>query len=402
MIFQGHTNTLTYAISLKDTSFAITVGDQRVIACDRGGRLYTLYDEGYTFRRGLDGRILQKWQGDGSRERRWLDETEADALMDSVSATLRGLLDSINSPDWRWTRPPDPGEQTLLTNVLERAAQFDSSAARADAQAFNRVYRPLGILPPDQYLALVLQATEGCSFNTCAFCDLYRQPYRVKTPVEFDQHIADVRRYLGGSITLRQRSIFLGAANALGVPMPRLAPLFESIGRAFDISTHGVYAFVDGFTGTRKSADDYRVLADLGLRRVYMGLESGHDPLLEFVRKPGFSSDAVETVRVIKSTGVSVAVIVMIGLGGDRFAEGHVADTVRALHAMQLGDGDLIYFSDLVEEPDTQYPALATQCGIRRLTHAERAIQREAVRSQLAFSGPPPKFSNYDIREFVY
>ena len=402
MIFQGHTNTLTYTISLKDTSFAITVGDQSVIACDHGGRLYTLYDEGFTFRRGLDGRILQKWQGDGSRARRWQDETEADALMDSVSATLRGLLDSINSPDWRWTRPPDPAELTLLTNVLERGVQFDSHAARADAQAFNRVYRPLGILPPDQYLALVLQATEGCSFNTCAFCDLYRQPYRVKTPVEFDQHIADVRRYLGGSITLRQRSIFLGAANALAVPMPRLVPLFESIVRAFDTSAQGVYAFVDGFTGARKYADDYRVLADLGLRRVYMGLESGHDPLLEFVNKPGFSSDAVETARVIKSAGVSVAVIVMIGLGGDRFAEGHVADTVRALQAMQLGAGDLIYFSDLVEEPGTPYPTLATSQGIRRLTDAERAAQREAIRNQLSFSGPAPKFSNYDIREFVY
>lgn len=402
MICKGQAGNAVYAISLKESSFAVTVGDQSVIACDHGGRLYTLYDEGFTFRRGLDGRILQKWQGSGSRERRWLDEPEADTLMDSVSATLCGLLDSINSPDWRWTQPPDPPEHARLLDVLERAARVDRHAARADAQAFNRVYRPLGILPPDQYLALVLQATEGCSFNTCAFCDLFRQPFRVKTPIEFDRHIADVRRYLGDSITLRQRSIFLGAANALAVPMPRLAPLFESIGRAFDILTHGVYAFVDGFTGTRKSADDYRVLAGLGLRCVYVGLESGHDPLLEFVRKPGFSDDAVETVRAIKSAGVSVAVIVMIGLGGDRFAEGHVADTARALHAMQLGAGDLIYFSDLVEEPDTQYPALAMRHGIRPLTQAGRTAQREAIRRQLTFSSHPPKFSNYDIREFVY
>jgi len=34
--------------------------------------------------------------------------------------------------------------------------------------------KPVGILPPDQYMAVVLQAAEGCAFNTCTFCDFYR------------------------------------------------------------------------------------------------------------------------------------------------------------------------------------------------------------------------------------
>ncbi len=42
---------------------------------------------------------------------------------------------------------------------------------------------------------------------------------------------------------------------------------------------------------------DYRALAALGLRRVYVGLESGHDPLLDFVRKPGRSADAKTSPR---------------------------------------------------------------------------------------------------------
>ena len=46
------------------------------------------------------------------------------------------------------------------------------------------VYSPVGILPPDQYLALVVQATRGCAFNTCTFCDLYRDGYRVKSAAE--------------------------------------------------------------------------------------------------------------------------------------------------------------------------------------------------------------------------
>ena len=128
-------------------------------------------------------------------------------------------------------------------------------------------------------------------------------------------------------------------------------------------------AFLDAFTGTRKSAEDYRALAERGLKRVYIGLESGHDPLLEFVRKPGHARDAIETVRAIKAAGINVGIIVLIGLGGERFAAGHVADTINVLNQMQLATGDLLYFSDLVEEPGTPYPVLAEQQGIRALTH---------------------------------
>lgn len=159
-------------------------------------------------------------------------------------------------------------------------------------------------------------------------------------------------------------------------------------------------AFLDAFTGTRKSVDDYRTLASLGLRRVYIGLESGHDPLLQFVQKPGQAQDAIETVHAIKAAGINVGVIVLIGLGGDRFRDGHTRDTVAVLNQMPLGAGDLIYFSDLVEEAGTPYPAIAAQHEIRALSADERAAQRAAIREGLKLNGA--KVSNYDVREFVY
>jgi radical SAM superfamily enzyme YgiQ (UPF0313 family) len=159
---------------------------------------------------------------------------------------------------------------------------------------------------------------------------------------------------------------------------------------------------VDGFTGTKKTAENYRLLSHLGLRRVYIGLESGHDPLLAFIRKPGLAADAVETAQRIKAVGIQVGVIVMTGLGGERFATGHVADTVAAVNQMQLGEGDLIYFSDLVEIAGTAYPRIAEREAIHALSPEDRRAQREAIRAGLRFGGPGPKFATYDIREFVY
>ena len=409
MIAQGRWHATTYALSLKDSSFSVAINRDEIIACDLAGRLYTAFYDGRHHRRSLNGTVLQKWSDD-ERRRRWLIGDEADQVIYYAAAHFQQLHSALGSPDWEWITPPDHSSALDdLLKVIDRAAHFDSTTARSDAARFAEVYNPIGILPPDQYLALVVQATTGCSFNTCTFCDLYHQPFRVKTPDEFRQHIHQVRDYLGDSILLRQRSIFLGAANALAVAMPRLLPLLEIMReeltpspaqRGRDGVGVGIYAFLDAFTGTRKSVEDYRALAELGLKRVYIGLESGHDPLLEFVRKPGHAQDAVETVETIKAAGINVGLIVMIGLGGDRFAAGHVADTIAVLNQMPLGEGDLIYFSDLVEEPNTLYPQLAQQHGVKPLGAEGRSGQRAALRAGLQLHGV--KVSNYDVREFVY
>ena len=109
-----------------------------------------------------------------------------------------------------------------------------------------------------------------------------------------------------------------------------------------------------------------------------------------------------QTVRAIKSAGVQVGVIVMIGLGGARFADGHERDTAAVINAMGLGEGDLVYFSDLVDVPSASYPAMVTDAQIRPLTGGERRQQQDRIRAGLRFAAAPPQFAAYDIREFTY
>ena len=402
MVLRGQLGASAIICSLKDVSLTVAVDEQSVTAWDRAGRLYSAWSDGTTLRRGLNGHILAKGHEDSAPGPALLDPTRTDAAVDDAAALARRLLEAVDAGLWRWAESPGPAVLANLKDALAAAARFTAGAARADAARFAEVYAPIGMLPPDQYLALVLQATEGCSFNTCTFCGLYGERFRIRGPAEFRDHIARVRRYLGRSIGLRGRSIFLGSANALAVPMAHLVPLVEAVASEFDANARGIFAFLDAFSGARKDAADYRVLGDLGLRRVYIGLESGHDPLLAFVRKPGTSADAIAAVRAIKDAGLHVGVIVMIGLGGDRFAGAHAADTAAALNAMDLGAGDLIYFSNLVEAPGTPYPRLATDLSIQPLAADEMARQRLAIRDRLAFDGPPPRMATYDVREFVY
>ncbi len=402
MVLHARHRGSSYVISLKSHSVAVGIDDSLVAAWDRGGRLYSLFRDEGTWRRGLSGGAIEKRLSGGTRLRRSLMEAEVDGLVDETAAIAGRTSTAMATADWRWEGPVDAVTAQEARVLLAFCARFDAAAARADAARFARVYRPVGILPPDQYLALVVQATEGCSFNTCTFCDLYHDPYRVKTQDEFREHVRTVLDYLGGSVDLRSRGIFLGSANALAIPMTRLIPLLEVLAEEVDSMRRGLNAFVDGFTGQLKTKDDYSQLSQFGLRRVYVGLESGHDPLLAFVRKPGSAAGAVDTVRAVKDAGLNVGVIVMTGLGGRQHAVGHVAGTAAALSAMALGPGDLLYFSELVEVAGTSYPRLALEGALVPLDHEACGLQRERILEATRFPGSRPQVATYDIREFVY
>jgi hypothetical protein len=402
MVVRDFVDGAPFSAALHDQTLTVSLGPRLVAACDRAGRLYSFWKDGHTWRRGLSGRLLHKWHDETGRHCAWPDEADGDAIVDEAASAFRRLHDTVKTRACRWSPEADPMQRVVMLAALELGARFTAGAARADAKRFAQVYSPIGILPPDQYLSLVVQGTTGCSFTSCTFCDLYHEPYRVKTALEFEQHLERVRAYLGASLTLRRRSIFLGAANALAAPLPRLIEWFNLLVRELEAKKRGVGAFVDGFTGARRTTGDFQTLAKRGLRHVYVGLESGHDPLLGFVRKPATRAAVVDTVRAAKAAGVRVGVIVMVGLGGDRYAAAHAADTIATLNAMRLGAGDILYFSDLVEIPGTTYTALAAGVGIRALTPAERGTQRQAIRDGLRFGGPPPKISTYSVREFVY
>jgi radical SAM superfamily enzyme YgiQ (UPF0313 family) len=154
----------------------------------------------------------------------------------------------------------------------------------------------------------------------------------------------------------------------------------------------------------RKSVADWQELRALGLARVYIGMESGHDPLLRWLNKPGDAADVLDAVTTLKAAGLQASVIVMLGVGGERYAEGHVRDTISLLNAMPLGRGDLVYFSDFVVHADAPYARLAAAAGIEPLQPAATRAQEYAIRTAFVAHNPQsrPQFARYDIGEFVY
>jgi radical SAM superfamily enzyme YgiQ (UPF0313 family) len=261
----------------------------------------------------------------------------------------------------------------------------------------------VGILPPDQYLSLVVRLTEGCSWNACTFCRLYRDvPFRWKRSQELLTHLAALREYFGPSLALR-RKVFLGDANALCLSHDRLLPLVEAVAR--ELSGAPLFSFLDVWTGKRKTAVEWRDYRARGLTRVYVGLESGDPTLLAWLGKPGAPQDAVDLVGALHEAGIGAGVIVLLGAGGERFAEAHARRTAEVLSAMRLGPRDLVYFSEYVDDPELAYGrSAAGAADLQPLPPARNGELRQEILASLCPADPahPPRTATYDIREFVY
>ncbi len=73
---------------------------------------------------------------------------------------------------------------------------------------------------------------------------------------------------------------------------------------------------------------------ELGLTRIHIGMESGHDPLLETVSKGATAELHIRAGRRVVEAGIELSEYVMPGLGGREYSTGHALDSARVLNAI--------------------------------------------------------------------
>jgi radical SAM superfamily enzyme YgiQ (UPF0313 family) len=418
-------------INPKQHSICISFNDSNPLYYfDPKGRLIGAYVEGRNFKRGLDDRLHQQWgvweHGVKRRCRNDLAESEKQAffarMSQDITPVYRALLEGRQQGIQILTRRAEDALPEKLLNWLAKIVAFDAAARKQDRDTFRSIYKPVTILPPDQYLSVVLQATEGCVYNQCTFCDFYKgRPFHIKSEAEFQAHIDAVKAFFGESMRLR-KSIFLADANALTIPQDKLLCILEQVHAAFDIvpdtsgvelaawkAAHpvhfnGIYSFIDAFSTRKRVALDFATLHRWHFQRVYIGVETGNAELLRFLRKPGTPELMCEAVHTIKAGGMHVGVILLIGIGGEDYFDAHVEDTVALMHEMNLSRGDIIYFSEFVAHVGLEYSQRAAEAGIQPLTPERMQAQMQAMKDGLQFTGKntAPQLSIYDIREFIY
>lgn len=196
----------------------------------------------------------------------------------------------------------------------------------------GKLYRP-----PSEADSYILQATIGCSWNHCTYCDMYRKKtFRVRPldDVLFDLELA--RRTHGPGID----KIFVADGDALVLPMDHWLPLLARARELFPMLRR-VSAYAMARNVNEKSDDDLARLRDAGLSLLYIGPESGDDPTLKRIAKGDTFAGHVAAAAKAHRAGMQLSVIALLGIAMERSHE-HAVETARLVTEM-----DPAYFSAL-------------------------------------------------------
>ncbi len=186
------------------------------------------------------------------------------------------------------------------------------------------------IRPPSEANAIILQVTVGCSYNKCTFCGAYKEtPFRLKSQGTIEADLEFAKQYCR-----HQNRVFLADGDVLILSQKRLVQLIVKIRRHLPwITRISLYGNARAIRG--KSSSQLLELKDMGLDRVYMGLESGCDMVLQYVRKGETAATMTTAGRKIREAGIFLSVTTLLGLGGVALSFQHALDTAEVLNWME-------------------------------------------------------------------
>ncbi|MBE7490484.1 MAG: radical SAM protein [Planctomycetes bacterium] len=189
----------------------------------------------------------------------------------------------------------------------------------------GRIYRP-----PSEAGSYILQATIGCSWNHCTYCDMYRdKSFRVR---DLNQTLEDIRlaARLGAD---RVDKVFVADGDALAMDMPHwrevLAALRENFPRLRRVSCYATALNI-----LQKSAHELRELRELGLGLLYIGPESGDDVTLRHIAKGATFEQHAQAAQRAHAAGLKLSAIFLLGAGGTERSAEHAEASARLATAM--------------------------------------------------------------------
>lgn len=183
--------------------------------------------------------------------------------------------------------------------------------------------------PPSEADSLLIQATIGCPHNRCTFCMIYkkRPGFKVRDISEIKEDILKAREYYGSHV----RTVFFPDGNTIAMKTDDLCEICFFAGEVFPdlerITVYGSAQFIH-----QKGLNGLKRLAEAGLSRIHVGLESGDDVILKLIRKGTNSLEQIEAGRWVMDAGIELSLYVILGIGGRERTKFHAKETARVLN----------------------------------------------------------------------
>jgi len=226
------------------------------------------------------------------------------------------------------------------------------------------------IRPPSEASSLLIRLTRNCPWNRCTFCRVYKKAkFSLRSMEDIIKDIDYLYNYIekikqnvksNGYIDNRtvnnifniledkdrvafnaavnwyatgMKSIFLQDANSLIMKPDDLVYILEYLKKCFpDIDRITTYA--RSHTIVRIRQNDLQRMADAGLNRVHVGMESGSDIVLKKINKGVDKATHIKAGLKIKKAAMQLSEYVMPGLGGIQYSIDHALERASALNSI--------------------------------------------------------------------
>ncbi len=184
--------------------------------------------------------------------------------------------------------------------------------------------------PPAEANSLIFQVTLGCSWNKCAFCEMYTsKQFKAKKEEEVIREIKNA-----ALVYPEVRKIFLADGNAMVLSTRKLLSILSTINKNFP-RLHRVSTYALPKDISSKSLDELVDLKNAGLKLLYVGIESGDDEILKLVNKGETYDSTVEGLLKAKQAGIKLSVMIINGLAGLKYSKQHVINSAKILNEIQ-------------------------------------------------------------------
>jgi radical SAM superfamily enzyme YgiQ (UPF0313 family) len=189
----------------------------------------------------------------------------------------------------------------------------------------GQIYRP-----PSEADSYILQATIGCSWNHCTYCDMYRaKRFRVR---DLDETLMDIR---AARLTYGRevKKVFVADGDALGMDLDHWEPILSACRDAFP-RLRRVSAYATAMNLLAKPAEELQRLREQGLSLLYVGPETGDDVTFKRIAKGANFQEHVEASRRAHAAGIRLSTIFLLGAGGTERTGEHAEGSAKLITEM--------------------------------------------------------------------
>ena len=169
--------------------------------------------------------------------------------------------------------------------------------------------------PPIEANTFLLPVTEGCTHNSCAFCNMYQNiPFRMLPLSEMEEYLRAAKRNYGRHCDSVQR-VFLVGADPFALSAERLLERIRLVKKYLpNVKAVAMYARTDNIAF--KSDEDLKALKEAGVDDLYIGVECGANDVLENLNKGYSANDTKRQCLRLNAVGIRHCDLLMLGTAG--------------------------------------------------------------------------------------